>query len=294
MQMIQPTQKNLLYHLNPLRHLNLLLNSKGISVLFLIIAMLLMVTIGYALSYLIPTKQKSVIFPIYSNQAFYMAQSGVEYAIRFSAENGWRGTSDGSPTPRYDIDRLNDSGNNLRTLVIGKLNGRFTINYTTATDLLTSTGEIINASEKRVVKISRFTDFLRLIFDPASEAPRWTTCRTVAQFYFKNVRAGPLTLTAFSASWQGGTNRRIRTITMNGTTRYSGNPGYSSGSGRVNLTSNQTVTSGQVITVVIDWRSQMGSCSNLIMTFYTSTGDGSSLGYTFSLDSAGDGLPPVC
>lgn len=263
-------------------------DSKGISVLFLIIAMLLMVTIGYVLSYLIPTKQKSVRFPIYSNQAFYMSQSGVEYAIRYSAEQGWRGTSDGSPS-RYDIDRLNDSGNNQRSLAIGKLNGRFTVNYVAATDSLTSTGEIINSSEDRVIKIARFIDFLRLIFDPASAAPRWTTLRTVARFYFKNVRTTSITLSAFSASWQGGTNRRISTITMNGTTRYSGN--YSSGSGRVNFGSTQTVTSGQVITVVVTWNNQMSSCSNLITTFYTSSGDGSTLGYTFNLDSAGDGLP---
>jgi len=270
----------------------LLMNSKGISVLFLIIALLLMVTIGYVLSYLIPTKQKSVRFPIYSNQAFYIAQSGVEYAIRYSAEQGWRGTSDGSPS-RYDIDRLNDSGNNQRTLVIGKLNGRFTINYTTATDLLTSTGEIINSSEDRVIKVSRFTDFLRLIFDLASAAPCWTVSLQTARFYFKNVRADTVTLTAFSASWtRTGKKRDITRIDMNGVQKYSGT--YGSGDGRVNFNmggNSQTIISGQVITVLIYWDSAMKSCQNLIITFYTSTGDGSTLGYTFNLDSAGDGLP---
>ena len=60
-----------------------LINSKGISVLFLVIAMMLMVTIGYVFSYLIPTKQKSVVFPIQSTQAFFIAQSGVEFAVRY-------------------------------------------------------------------------------------------------------------------------------------------------------------------------------------------------------------------
>ncbi len=45
--------------------------------------MLLMVTIGYVFSYLIPTKQKSVVFPIQSTQAFFIAQSGVEFAVRY-------------------------------------------------------------------------------------------------------------------------------------------------------------------------------------------------------------------
>ncbi len=61
-----------------------LINSKGISVIFLVIAMLLMVTIGYVFSYLIPTKQKSVVFPIQSTQAFFIAQSGVEFAVRYA------------------------------------------------------------------------------------------------------------------------------------------------------------------------------------------------------------------
>ena len=61
-----------------------LINSKGISVIFLVIAMLLMVTIGYVFSYLIPSKQKSVVFPIQSTQAFFIAQSGVEFAVRYA------------------------------------------------------------------------------------------------------------------------------------------------------------------------------------------------------------------
>jgi hypothetical protein len=66
---------------------NKLINSKGISVIFLVIAMLLMVIIGYVFSYLIPTKQKSVVFPIQSTQAFFLAQSGVEFAIRYAKDN---------------------------------------------------------------------------------------------------------------------------------------------------------------------------------------------------------------
>jgi len=134
----------------------ILKNSKGISVLFLLIVMMLMVTIGYIFSYLIPTKQKSVVFSISSSQAFYAAQSGVEYAIRYSSDQGWSSAT--------DLLGLNSPGINQRD--IGK--GRFTINYDNGADILTSTGEIINASMKRIVSVSSFTQFLRLIFEPDS------------------------------------------------------------------------------------------------------------------------------
>ncbi|MEW6374189.1 MAG: hypothetical protein AB1502_00150, partial [Thermodesulfobacteriota bacterium] len=140
-------------------------NPKGISVLFLVIAMLLMVTIGYILSYLIPTKHKSVIFPIYSNQAFFIAQSGVEFAIRYASDQGWRGATDGGT---FDLDRLDNIWRDLG-------NGRFTIVYDRPTNTLTSTGQITGSSENRVVRVSNFLPFLRLIFDPASPVP----CRTV-------------------------------------------------------------------------------------------------------------------
>ena len=97
----------------------ILRNSKGISVLFLVIAMLLMVTIGYVFSYLIPTKQKSVRFPIYSTQAFYIAQSGVEFAIRYAQDQGWRGAMDNGI---FDLNRLNGISRTLG-------NGTFTLSY---------------------------------------------------------------------------------------------------------------------------------------------------------------------
>jgi hypothetical protein len=260
-------------------------NSKGLSVLFLIVALLLMVTIGYVLSYLIPTKQKSVRFPIYSNQAFYIAQSGVEYAVRYSDEKGWKGTTDSGT---YDLTHLNDSGVYQRNLG----NGRFTINYNQGTNLLTSTGEITNASEKRVVKISRFTDFLRLIFDPASSAPYWSQGTREATFYIKNVRGNNVTLTAFSASWTQGTpTRDIHSIVMNGSEKYSGT--YTSGDPKTSFNSggsSQTITPNQVITVIIDWMNNIKNNANIIFTFYTSTGDGSNFGYTFNLDPEGNGL----
>jgi hypothetical protein len=124
-----------------------LINSKGISVIFLVIAMLLMVTIGYVFSYLIPAKQKSVVFPIQSTQAFFIAQSGVEFAVRCAQDNGWTTTA-------LLNTNLNIAPNNTRTLGAGG----FTISYTP--DVLTSRGEVPIGTERRRIVVSNFTRFL--------------------------------------------------------------------------------------------------------------------------------------
>lgn len=257
-------------------------NSKGISVLFLIVALLLMVVMGYVLSYLIPVKQKSVQFPIYSTQAFFIAQSGIEYGLRYGADRGWRGTTDSGT---YDLTHLNDPGVNQRNLG----NGRFTINYNQETDLLTSTGEITNRKEKRVVRVSNFTQFLRLVFDPASPGPCWSEGTREAPFSIKNVRGNNVTLTAFYVTWtENPPPRRITRIEMNGVEKYSGT--YYSGGPKTNFNrggNSQTITPNQVITVIIYWNANLTHGSNIIITFYTATGDG----YVFNLDSEGNGFP---
>jgi hypothetical protein len=134
---------------------NNLINSKGISVIFLIIAMLLMVIIGYVFSYLIPSKQKSVVFPIQSTQAFFIAQSGVEFAVRYAQENGWTTTA-------LLNANLNTAPNNTRTLGAG----RFTLTYTNVApnlDTLISVGEVPTGTERRRIVVSNFTRFLMSI-----------------------------------------------------------------------------------------------------------------------------------
>jgi hypothetical protein len=129
-------------------------NIKGISVLFLIIAMLLMVTIGYVFSYLIPSKQKSVVFPIQSTQAFFIAQSGLEFAVRFANGNGWTTTA--------LLNNLNNPPNNTRDLGAG----RFTLTYTNVApnlDTLISVGEVPTGTERRRIRVSNFTRFLMSI-----------------------------------------------------------------------------------------------------------------------------------
>jgi len=259
------------------------MNSKGISVLFLVIAMLLMVTIGYVFSYLIPTKQKSVRFPIYSTQAFYIAQSGVEFAIRYAQDQGWRGAMDNGI---FDLNRLNGISRTLG-------NGTFTLSYNNILgDILTSTGQITGLSENRVVRVSNFSPFLRLVF--TAPAPAWTLGTRRARFYIINVRVPNVTLTAFSASWTAQNNRTISAIYFNGTAaanqRYTG--AYVNDTPRVNFNLNgnsQTISPtppSASTSVYIYWSGNLGTNSNITITFYTAAGDS----YTFDLDSAGNGL----
>ena len=131
----------------------ILTNSKGISVIFLVIAMLLMITIGYVFSYLIPAKQKSVVFPIQSTQAFFLAQSGVEFAVRYA---------DTQTPPWTTPAQL--AGLTGRTRDLGA--GRFTLTYINVApnlDTLISVGEVPIGTERRRIVVSNFTSFLMSI-----------------------------------------------------------------------------------------------------------------------------------
>jgi hypothetical protein len=125
-------------------------NSKGISVIFVIIAMLLMVIIGYVFSYLIPSKQKSVVFPIQSTQAFFIAQSGVEFAVRHAM----------TQTPAWTTPA---QLNGLDTMTRNLGAGRFILDYDSANDALCSWGEVPSGTERRRIVVSNFTRFLMSI-----------------------------------------------------------------------------------------------------------------------------------
>lgn len=268
----------------------LLLNSKGVSILFLVISLLFMIIIGYVLSYLIPTKQKSIKFPIHSTQAFYISQSGIDYAIRYAADQGWRGATDSGI---FDLTRLNGAGVNQKNLG----NGSFTISYDQTSNTLTSTGQITSSGENRVVRISNFSPFLRLVFEPASATtsdPCWCNGTRRVRFYIRNVRRTAITIRSFSATWtQTGPARRIQRIYMNGTLRYWGN--YANGSPPADLRvlfwpTPQTINPDQLIDIVVYWNNNVPNGGNINFTFYTgSLGTGDS--YRFNLDPSGNGLP---
>jgi hypothetical protein len=116
-------------------------------------AMLLMVTIGYVFSYLIPSKQKSVVFPIQSAQAFFIGQSGVEFAVRYAM------TQTPAWTTPAQLAGLTNMTRNLGA-------GRFTLTYTNVApnlDTLTSVGEVPIGTERRRIVVSNFTHFLMSI-----------------------------------------------------------------------------------------------------------------------------------
>ena len=269
-----------------------LLNSKGISVLFLVIALLLMMSIGYVLSYLIPTKQKSVKFPIYSTQAFYIAQSGAEFGVRYCEDQGWRGATDGGV---YDLNRLNGISRSLG-------NGTLTLAYNNAVgDILTSTGQITGSGENRVIRVSNFSPFLRLVFVTSPwpyRNPYWSTGTSRARFFLRNVRSTDVVLNAFSASWNSGVTRYIRRIyfgvgTAFNTLKYL-NPTattYANGSGIANFNRpvggpfTYTISTGTVYGIEIRWSGNTNA-TNIVITFYDTAGES----YTFDLDSAGNGL----
>ena len=246
-----------------------IMNSKGISVLFLLIAMLLMVTIGYVFSYLIPSKQKSVALSIQSTQAFFIAQSGVEFAVRYATANGWTTTALLS---------------NLNSITRSLGSGRFilTYNYATYGDTLISVGEVPTNTPRRSIRVSNFTSFLSqgLIIDPGSPAPFWTTPNQTVRFFIKNVSGSNITLTAFSATWTESSPTRLREIDMAGAQKFFGN--YRNGDPTQNFNrggNSQTILPNQVIQVDMNWFNNTVT-GNIVIIFYTAAGQG----YTFTLN----------
>lgn len=270
----------------------ILTNSKGVSVLFLVIAMLLMVAIGYVFSYLIPSKQKSVALSIQSTQAFFIAQSGVEFAVRYAI----------TQTPPWTtpvlLSNLNNPPNNTRNLGAG----RFTLTYTNTApnlDTLTSVGEVPAGTERRRISVSNFTQFLgsgALIIDPDRPVPCLTTgligkqTVNVVNFYIKNISSSAITLNQFAATWtQDPPARQTALIYLGGTLKFNGN--YPNGSAPQSFTEappTYTINPGQTILVAVWFTRTVNNLQNMVVTFYSITGDS----YNFNLDPEGDGFPP--
>lgn len=256
----------------------ILFNARGISVLFLVVAMLLIVAIGYVFSYLIPTKQRSVSLTISSTQAYFLAQSGVEFAVRYAADNGLGSLS--TPITRN----------------LGR--GHFTITYTPSpTDRLTSVGNIPNASQRRIV-VSNFTQFISsgaLIIDPAQPPPCQTTgivgqqTVTVVNFYIKNVSTSSITLNRFAAMWEQDTpTRRIEQLYLGGSQKYSGNYPSQSTPQSFNVPPlTFTINAGQTVIVSVWFTRTVNNLRSMEVTLLSTTGDS----FNFKLDPEGNGLP---
>jgi len=257
-----------------------LINSKGISVIFLVIAMLLMITIGYVFSYLIPSKQKSVVFPIHSTQAFFIAQSGVEFAVRYSITQ----TPPWTTPPQLG---------GLTGIIRNIGSGRFTLTYTNTApnlDTLTSIGEVPTGTERRRISVSNFSNFLSLgglilwIETGVYQDPCFWLFNYQIRFYIKNTSSLPITLNSFSASWdQPPSNRRLIAIRLGSTIVYFNITGYISGSGTADFTSTVTINPNEVIRISLTWNQNIFPNLPVNISFYDTTGEE----YPFTLAPTG-------
>jgi len=115
----------------------------GVSVVALIIALLLLSTLGVVFSSLIMTKQKSARLPLKSAQAFYSAQAGIGYAIRYTADN-------------YGLFQANPANIFPMTKSMGA--GSFNVTYAAGANSITSTGTAGTA--QRVIMLASFLSYV--------------------------------------------------------------------------------------------------------------------------------------
>ncbi|MGD0918529.1 MAG: DUF2341 domain-containing protein [Thermodesulfobacteriota bacterium] len=141
-----------------------------------------------------------MLFPIQSTQAFFLAQSGVEFAVRYAKDQGLT-----RPAQLLGLNALAVYQRNLGA-------GRFTINYTNTTDTLTSSGEVPTATQRRQIVISNFTSFLYYFaYHKSITVQTGQVTGTLTNFpMLVSVTDGSLATTATPgghiASWNAGTN----------------------------------------------------------------------------------------
>ena len=79
---------------NPIR---LLRGESGFSVMVIIFVMLVLTVIGYSMTRMMATKQKSVPITAHSSSAFYVAEGGINYAGKYLSDLvSWSSLSDES------------------------------------------------------------------------------------------------------------------------------------------------------------------------------------------------------
>jgi hypothetical protein len=205
-----------------------LIDQTGVSYIALIIIMLVLGTLGYVLSALVATKHyaKGMVAP--SEQAFYVASSGIEYGIRYASERGW--------TTASDLNGLDGMELNLGQ-------GHYTLDYDQPSDTLYSTGDV--SASQRKVALANFTSFVSVIqcielvtsIDPPaiSGIPPCTydinmppDKNTYVRFYIRNICSSQptITLTDFQATWIK-SQFRLDNMWFDGVLKFSGQ--YKSG-----------------------------------------------------------------
>lgn len=132
--------------------MKMLSNSKGVSLVVLLIAMTLITILGTSFVSLIASKQKAFVYQIDSYRALNLANAGVEYAVRFA--------SDGTDGLGNSILLTNPTLTLTRSLGPGSFDLAYRYSRTNIeNDVLTATGSYRN-SARRVVNLRRFRRYL--------------------------------------------------------------------------------------------------------------------------------------
>ncbi len=188
------------------------MRNDGISVVALVIVILLMSALGFVFSSLIITKQKSAHLPFRSAQAFYAAQAGIEYAIRYANDNKpdfWTDPNVIFPDPPD-------------TLTKSLSPGSFNVTYN-ADESITSTGTVSPA--KRVITLFSFPTYVagaEISLDPENlpyqdPGEQKNICVPTMNNYDYDVYIFRIDLAK-----EGGKQARLNQISFGGTTVWTG------------------------------------------------------------------------
>jgi len=186
------------------------MRNDGISVVAIVIVLLFMSALGFVFSSLIITKQKSAHLPLKSAQAFYAAQAGIEYAIRYACD--WED---------FDPNSSFSATNSLET-------GSFSVTYDPVEQNITSTGTAGTAT--RVISLASFPLYVAgggITLDPDPENLPY---QDPAQGEQKNICVPTLNnydydiyIFRIDLAKEGGKQARLDQIRLGDTTVWSGN-----------------------------------------------------------------------
>jgi hypothetical protein len=190
------------------------MRNDGISIVALIIVLLILSTVGFVFSSLIITKQKSAPLPLRSAQSFYLAEAGIEYAIRYATDN----------EPDFWTDPKIIFPDPPDTLTKSLSPGSFNVTYN-ADASITSTGTASIA--KRVITLASFPTYVvggEITLEPGNP-PYQGTGGHQKDIYIPTVNNYNYDVYIFQIDLakEGGNTARLNQIGLGGTTVWTGN-----------------------------------------------------------------------
>jgi hypothetical protein len=160
--------------------------SKGIAVVPLIFGVMLLGILGVAISWEVYNAQVSSVDVPEMHQVYAVAQSGIEFAIRYASDSQAQRRALYSPGQTRT---LPSSGSFP--------GGRFTVIFNPSTDTLTSTATLIGSSAKRELALMNFrSNYVRPDFADQFDEP--SSAQSFDQRYFAVARGGGAATTVLS------------------------------------------------------------------------------------------------